>query len=353
MYPQIEESSCTDCGACIRHCPIMSEVETGKNPEIYASKFNDTDTILKSASGGIFMALASYVLDKNGVIFGCAYDENLVAKHIAVENKDDLKRLQSSKYVQSDTQGIYSEVKNALKNGRYVLFSGTGCQVAGLKAFLGKSYEKLLTADIVCHGVPSPLLFEKYVEYKGKKLGGKLVEYNFRTKEKYGWDKYYKISDGRKSKIENGSFDPYYNAFLVGKTLRESCYKCKFANVQRAGDITIGDYWGIQKIHPEFFDENGVSIVLVNSEKGKSVWREIAENITSIPSGLEKELVFNGNLSAPSQRPACRDTAYDGIDGDFDLYVKTKLAFKMNSKTKIKQMIPPKVKRRILKLIGK
>ena len=188
MYPQIDHDICVDCGVCLRHCPIAGDIKTGKNPEVFAAKFNDPDVVFKSTSGGVFMALAFFVLNKNGVVFGCAYDENLVAKHIAVEDKKELKRLQSSKYVQSDTKDVYTKVKTALVQDRYVLFSGTGCQVAGLKAFLGKDYEKLITTDIICHGVVSPLLFEKYIDYMGKKLGGKLSDYNFRSKEKSGWD---------------------------------------------------------------------------------------------------------------------------------------------------------------------
>lgn len=353
MYPRIDENLCINCGVCVKHCPIMSDVETSRNPEVFAAKYTNSDIVFKSTSGGVFMALALSIIDKNGVVFGCAYDENLVAKHIAVEDKANLKKLQSSKYVQSDTRGIYSKVKSVLEQGRYVLFSGTGCQIAGLKTFLKKDYEKLLTADIVCHGVPSPLLFEKYIDFMGRKLGGKLCEYNFRSKEKCGWDLYYKASNGRKSKSDYGFFDPYYNAFLVGKTYRESCYKCKFANAERAGDITLADYWGIQKMHPEIFDENGVSLVLINSKKGKKAWNDISQDITSTPSTLDKAIALNGNLSAPTERPKCRDTIYDGIGGDFDIYVKTKLAYKVNPKTKIKKMIPLSVKRKILKLIRK
>lgn len=352
-YPQVDDKLCVDCGICLSHCPVATDVHRGKNPEVFAAKFNDRDITFKSTSGGVFMALALFVLSKNGVVFGCAYDENLVAKHIEVSDKAELYRLQSSKYVQSDTKDIYTKVKLALKADKYVLFSGTGCQVAGLKAFLGKNYDKLFTTDIICHGVVSPKLFEKYVDYMSKRLGGKLSDFNFRSKEKRGWDLYYKATTDTKSKTDYGFFDPYYNAFLTGKTYRESCYNCKYANPERAGDITLGDYWGIQKMHPDFYDENGVSLVLVNSDKGKELWKNVADKITFIPSTLEKATILNGNLTAPSERPACRDTIFDGLDGDFDVYVKTKLAFKINPKTKLKKMIPPKMKRMILKLIRK
>ncbi len=296
------------------------------------------------------MPLAKKVIENGGVIFGCAYDENLVAKHIAVEDTKELYRLQSSKYVQSELGDTYSQVKAELLKGRRVLFSGTGCQTAGLRAFLKKDYENLLLVDIVCHGVPSPKLFENYIGWMGKKLGGKLNEYNFRSKEKRGWDLYYKATTDKKSKSDYGFFDPYYNAFLNCKTYRESCYECKFANAQRTGDITLADYWGIQKFHPEFFDTNGVSLILINTENGKKAFDEISESVTSIPSDLEKAVVMNKNLSAPSRRPECRDTIYEGFDKDFDSYVKTKLSFKVDPKMKIKKMIPMGIKNALKKL---
>lgn len=345
MYPHINESECIDCGVCVKHCPIMSKTSEDKTPKVYAAKSLKRDEMFKSSSGGLFPIIAKEILSKGGVVFGCAYDENLTARHISIDDEKDLYRLQSSKYVQSDMSGVYSEVKAELKKDRFVLFSGTGCQTSGLKTFLGKDYPKLYTVDIVCHGVPSPRLFANYIDWMGKKLGGKITEYNFRSKEKRGWDLYYKASNSKKSKSDYGFFDPYYNAFLVGKNYRESCYNCKFANPQRTGDITLADYWGIQKIHPEFYDENGVSLVLVNSEKGEQLWQEIKGEITYIKSSYDKASVMNGNLVAPSERPDCRDSIYEGYNGNFDEYIKTKLSYKINPKTKIKKMIPLSIKK--------
>lgn len=351
MYPFVNENDCISCGACIKHCPILSIKQEKKQPTVFAAKYKNRDLTFKSTSGGVFIAFANYVLEKGGIVFGCAYDENLVAHHIGIENKKDLYKLQSSKYVQSDIQNIYSKIKNELSKDRYVLFSGTGCQSAGLMTFLGKEYDKLINIDILCHGVPSPELFKNYINYMGKKLGGNLTEYNFRSKEKRGWDLYYKASNNKHSKSDYGFFDPYYNAFLNCKTYRESCYNCKFANTNRISDITLGDYWGIKKMHPEFYDNNGVSVVLLNREKGTAIWNKIKQNIDFIPSTVEKAAVMNGNLVESSKRPLCRDTIYDGFDGDFDSYINTKLAFKINPKTKIKKMIPVKLKDIIKKYI--
>lgn len=351
LYPEVDESICIECGICIKHCPILTDVSRCNIPKVYAAKYKDRGSTFKSTSGGLFIPIAKSVLSMGGVVFGCAYDENLVAKHIKVETEDELYRLQSSKYVQSDTRGIYKQVKTELENGKEVLFSGTGCQAAGLRSFLGKDYGNLLITDIVCHGVPSPKLFKNYIDYMGKKLGGTLTSYNFRSKEKRGWDLYYKAENGQKSKSDYGFFDPYYSAFLYCKTYRESCYECKFANKNRVSDITLADYWGIQKFHPEFFDENGVSLVLVNTEKGKKYLEKIKDKLEIIESDYNKASVMNANLVHPSKRPSCRDSIYDGFDcGNFETYAKTKLAFKINPKTKIKKMIPLGVKRFLRKL---
>lgn len=351
LYPEVDESICIECGICIKHCPILTDVSRCNIPKVYAAKYKDRGSTFKSTSGGLFIPIAKSVLSMGGVVFGCAYDENLVAKHIKVETEDELYQLQSSKYVQSDTRGIYKQVKTELQNGKEVLFSGTGCQAAGLRSFLGKDYGNLLITDIVCHGVPSPKLFKNYIDYMGKKLGGTLTSYNFRSKEKRGWDLYYKAENGQKSKSDYGFFDPYYSAFLYCKTYRESCYECKFANKNRVSDITLADYWGIQKFHPEFFDENGVSLVLVNTEKGKKYLEKIKDKLEIIESDYNKASVMNANLVHPSKRPSCRDSIYDGFDcGNFETYAKTKLAFKINPKTKIKKMIPLGVKRFLRKL---
>lgn len=207
--------------------------------------YSVTQKTKESTSGGIFIPLAKSTLEKGGVVFGCAYDENLVARHIAVEKEADLHKLQGSKYVQSDLSGIYSRVKSELKDGRNVLFSGTGCQVAGLRSFLGKDFDNLITVDIVCHGVPSPKLFEKYIGYLGSKLGEPVKSYNFRSKKRHGRGLFYDVETDNIGKGGSGFDDPYYNAFLNCKTYREGCYNCRFANCDRQGDITLADFWGI------------------------------------------------------------------------------------------------------------
>ncbi len=349
MYPRIDTEKCVDCGACVKHCPVLSPVKTAENPTVYGAKVRDSAVSKNSTSGGIFRPLAGAVLNTGGAVFGCAYDENLNARHIMVENTADLIKLQGSKYVQSDTRGVYSLVKSELLKERPVLFSGTGCQVAGLRSFLGdKDYPNLLTVDIVCHGVPSQKLFSRYLEYLGAKAGGKITSYNFRSKEKHGWGLYYKaVTDNNKTKTGYGYYDPYYYSFLNCMTYRESCYSCKFANSRRTGDITLADYWGIEMIDPSFYDKKGVSVVMINTEKGRNAWDNISEKTDFIPSSVKLAAKMNGNLSHPSKRPQCRDSIYCGLDGDISEYVEKRLKPGFMLKRRLKMLVPISVKGRI------
>lgn len=353
MYPVIDESVCVNCGACVKHCPVLNPLFAQRTPTVYAAKYRDSRATAESTSGGIFIPIAQSTLDNGGIVYGCSYDENLVARHISVENKNELFKLQGSKYVQSDISKIYSRIKADLDSDRYVLFSGTGCQVAGLRSFLGREYEKLTTVDIVCHGVPSPKLFAKYLDYLGKKYGEPVKYYNFRSKKRHGWGLFYELKTDKKSKGGNGFDDPYYNAFLNGKTYREGCYNCRFANCNRQGDITLADFWGIEYINPKFYSKNGVSLVLINTAKGNRLWKSLENCIDSTESTLEQAVKMNKNLSAPSSRPDCRNCIYDGIDGNFDEYVTQKLYVKPDLKRKIKAVLPVSFKGKIKHMLKK
>lgn len=351
LYPEVNEKLCIDCGICVKKCPILTDVKRQDTKKIYASKIKDEDALFRSTSGGVFYELAKLVLSKNGVVFGCAYDENFVARHIYVDNLEDVKKLQGSKYVQSNLEGVFVKVKDFLQSDTPVLFCGTGCQVAGLKAFLAEDYEHLYTADIVCHGVPSPKLFEKYLGWLENKTGEKISYFNFRSKKNHGWQHYFQYDTKSKSKVTYGLFDSYYNAFISSKTIRESCYSCKFANTRRTSDITLGDYWGIEQAHPEFYSSKGVSLVLVNSDKGLHLWQSINNNLTCIESTIEKAVPLNSNLVNPPQRPPCRDNIYTGIDDDFDKFVKINLKFKVNPLKRISMLIPADLKFKIKRFI--
>ena len=283
------------------------------------------------------------------MVFGCAFDEKLVARHIAIETQADLEKLQGSKYVQSNTKGVFQQAKTALDNGRYVLFSGTGCQVAGLKAFLGKDYEKLLTVDVVCHGVPSPELFRRYLQWLSLRNNGQITDYSFRYKGKKGWGLFYKYTVGKKSKTGSGFFDPYYYSFLKCHNYRGGCYSCRYAGENRPSDITLADFWSIKSQHKGFFDPKGNSAVIINSPKGEIYWDLVKEFFEYEESTYKKASVLNLNLIQPSPRPEVRDNFYKELDCDLEEYFGKKLKPPFQPKLRIKQMIPRWAK----KLLGK
>lgn len=344
LYPVVSDS-CVGCGLCLKHCPVAVEAQKPELQQVYAVRLRDNETTLKkSTSGGAFAPLAEEILERDGVVFGCAFDETLAARHIAVENKKDLVKLQGSKYVQSNTLGVFKEVKELLETGRNVLFSGTGCQVSGLKNFLGKDYLNLFTVDIVCHGVPSPRLFENYIAYLSLKETSVIKEYDFRNKEKKGWSLYYKYTTAKKSKTNYGFFDPYYYAFLMCQNYREGCYSCQYSSEKRAGDITLADFWSIKKTHPEFYNKRGNSVVIINSTKGEKLWKNINPRFDFVSSTYENASLYNDNLLVPSPRPDCRDDFYAGMDEDLVKYFNKKLRPPFQPKARIKQLIPEKFK---------
>ena len=348
LYPNINETLCNQCGLCEKICPMFRDDLQSDVLETFAAKSLNREQVLKSASGGIFPVLAESILEQNGVVFGCAYDENLVAKHIAIENLSELHKLQSSKYVQSDTLNTYKQAKAFLEQNRKVLYSGTPCQIAGLKAFYGKDCENLITVDLICHGVPSPKLFAKYIDWLYKRMGGKIIEYNFRTKEQGGWVAVKRIKARTKTKVKYfiPLLDPYFLAFAENKTLRECCYSCKYAYGKRASDLTIGDYWGIEKMHPDFFSRDGVSAVLINTHKGKKIWRKCSNKIKSIQSSFEN--IIKNNLKSPPERPISRNFIYNMEESIFKISFSTKLSYYLNySLRRLKRLTPNKIKQKI------
>lgn len=348
LSPVIDERTCNYCGLCLKHCPQNSPVKLNLG-NVYAVRLKNDKVLRKSASGGAFAALANYMLEQNGVVFGCAYDQNLMAVHICITSKDQLKRLQGSKYVQSNTGDTFSQVKEYLAHGYSVLYSGTGCQIAGLKAFLNKDYINLITVDVLCHGVPSPLLFSNYIKWLENKKG-RLQFFDFRDKEKYGWSETAKIISNNNTNYIKASVDPYYNAFLKGLTLRECCYKCKYARKERVSDITIGDYWGIEYVHPDFFDIRGVSLLMANTPSGAAYFKETTSEFDYIESTIEKAMAQNFHLKHPTTKPKARDYIYAGFNnGDFNRYLKSKL--KIRIKQKIFAIIPNNLKKLIKQMI--
>lgn len=356
LYPEIDTKKCINCGLCKKICPAINyKIDDIQNfPKAYAVKNKNMKDILKSSSGGVFILLAKYVINKQGIVYGAAYDENNNVNHIAIDKEEDLIKLQGSKYVQSNINTIYNDVKKNLNAKKLVLFSGTPCQIKGLKNFLMKDFINLLTCDIVCHGVPSQKLFKVYLSYLEKKYGKKIKNYDFRNKEKKGWGLIAKITFIDNSvKYINSDFDPYYSNFLNCNTYRESCYNCKFATTKRDSDITLADYWGILSIHNEFYDEKGVSLILVNSYKGEELIKQIKNNICIIKTDLNYAITRNKNLKQPSIRPEKRSRIYKNINIlSNDDFIKNNLQYKVTIKKIIKILVPNKLKKYIMKVKG-
>ena len=312
LYPVVISDKCVQCGICLEVCPALKSNVFGHG---FSKKFygfsGKNDYKIHSASGGFATFLSERIIDEGGVVCGCALIGK-EAKHIIVKNKEDLRALQSSKYVQSSTLGVFKNLKKILDDGRIVLFIGTPCQVQGLKLFLKKDYYNLILIDLICHGVPSPKLFLNYLNYLEEKEKSRIQDYNFRYKLKRGWGTYfyYYCIDTRKKRTGPLELDKYGNDFIKAFNYRESCYLCNFANLEaRPGDFTIGDFWGILKVNPAKFDKYGVSSVIVNTPKGSGLINKYMNNSLFCVK-KEDVLLKQGNLIHPTPRPQIRDEYY-------------------------------------------
>lgn len=281
-YPKIDSTSCIECNLCRKCCPVISK-ENGSRSEklVVAAKSKNEASRLKSSSGGIFSLLSEAVLVQEGVVYGAALSEDCKSVfHVGINQKRDLWKLQGSKYVHSKIGNCYKEAKKDLESGRKVLFTGTPCQIEGLRSYLRKEYDNLYLQDVVCHGVPSPLVWRRYIEYREMQARGSVERIYFRHK-KYGWNMsslLLEFSNGRKY-IGNKREDLYLRGFLANLFLRPSCYQCSFKGLDRNSDITLADFWGIDNIFPNMNDDKGISAVMINSEKGGELFDKIKDKI--------------------------------------------------------------------------
>lgn len=271
LFPAIDESKCNQCGLCIEICPVKTvvPVETIDEPAVYAAWTKDRELLRRSTSGGAFSEIARGVLDKGGVVFGAAYDENMVVQQVAVEAWADLDKLRGSKYVQSDVGDSYRQAKDYLDAGRCVLYSGTPCQIAGLYAAVGNDYDNLLTCGLICHGVPSPKVFRMYLDTLKKRYHSRVTGFAFRDK-RIDWKHPTVRIEMENGKIINDSnLDNHYNlGFLKNVFLRTSCYECPAKTGELVADITIGDFWELIKHQPKLINYEGTSAILINTERG-------------------------------------------------------------------------------------
>lgn len=273
-YPKVDESLCVDCGACERTCPVLTPFES-RRPQKQFAAINPDETIRKqSSSGGIFTMLAEKVIDEGGVVFGVRFDKNWQAIFDYTETVKGLAAFRGSKYVQARVGIVFRQVRDFLKQGRKVLFTGTPCQVSALRHFLHHEYENLLLVDFICHGVPSPKVWRLYLDEVTKNAIRAINDVQFRNKNQ-GWKRYnFDMTYDKDEKRYNISSwhqeNHYMRVFLRDVILRPSCYDCKAKGGRSGSDLTIADFWGIAQLNPEMDDDGGTSLVLVNSEKGAS-----------------------------------------------------------------------------------
>ena len=318
--PVVLEDKCTDCGLCEKSCPVLSPIKKEYFEQYgYAAWNKDKKVRKESSSGGFFTEVASSILRQGGCVAGAVYDENFKVKHTIIFNIEELNRLRGSKYAQSNIGNTFVEIKRLLKTEVPVLFSGTPCQVAGLYRYLRKRYENLYTIDLVCHGVPSPLIFEQYKEYLTKKHKiNKITNINMRRK-KTSWCfyctsiRYTKETPNgasleKKEYIGNWFKDPFTRLFLREYILHSCCYDCEYKNMQRMGDITMSDFWGYKSTgRKDRNTDEGISMILVNSENGKMLFEQSKEGLVYFPRTAEEISKSQQNLSASCPCPENRE----------------------------------------------
>lgn len=296
------------CNLCRQVCPENNELKRCEAKEAYASWSLDEQERMSSSSGGIASIFyANFITEKKGTVFGCSYDENLQLKFSSATKLEELKKYKTSKYSQAYIGKTFKQIEKELINNRYVLFIGTPCQIAGLKSYLKKDYEKLLTIDLICHGVPSQKYLDDYIE--SLNLLEKPDNLTFRGEHNFFFTLYKNKKIIYSQKSNN---DKFFSAFLQGLFYRENCYTCNYANSNRIGDITIGDFWGLGKEIPfKHSTEKGVSLVLINNEKGNKFFNEIKDKIFFEKRTLEEAIKGNDQLRHPTNRHKSHDLFLD------------------------------------------
>lgn len=336
IYPHIDTKKCVDCGLCEKICPTQDKNKDKilyQTPNIcYAAWNKDLNSRLIATSGGIFSLIAKIFINKGGVVYGSAMNKDLIAQHIRITDASMLHLLSGSKYMQSNTNNTYSQVKEDLKLGKKVLYSGTPCQIAGLRSFLIKNYDNLYTIDLVCHGTPSPSIFNEHLKYLETQNKKKIIAYSFRYKKRTGWGPYisYKFETGERSTKMLGE-DFYAQCFYSSFINRKSCYICEYSQSKRVGDITLSDFWGSEKHIKELrkVRKYGYNMVMCNTLKGESLLSDINQNINKIPCNID--IAINGDirLKQATQEPDIRKEIYADYIKYGYLYIVNKYSRKI------------------------
>lgn len=321
LFPVIDTAKCIQCSRCEKVCPVLQTLKGDQHTLAFAVKSKNSAEREISTSGGVFPLLAEWTLNKGGIVFGAAYDEDFAVRHVAVADRKMLCLLQGAKYTQSVIGTSFREAEKELKSGRQVLFSGTPCQCAGLKSYLGKEYDNLLLVDLICHGVLSPKVWQDYIDYRSLKEndGKRPVKINMRSKSsgwsRYGYSTEFDYGNGKVTRIHN-SQDLFMKAFVGNICLRSSCSDCKAKGVERCTDVTLGDYWGIWNQHPEFDDNKGTSVVFVHSQKGRMIMEQLQDEMDCLEVEIEDAYKENGSLINSSAAHPARAEFLEQVTAD-------------------------------------
>lgn len=351
LFPVINLELCIDCGKCDRICDARHSYQKDSLRECFAVSAMREDIRKVSSSGGAFAVLAETVLKKGGYVCGAAYgqEEPSVVEHILIHRREELPLLQGSKYVQSNAWVVFSDIADLLKQGETVLFSGTPCQVAGLKSYLGRTYDNLLTVEVICHGVPSQRMFRDYLQ---NAFGGAVRRFTFRDK-KFGWGyaATVQMASGKCVSVHRKA-SSFYDGFIRGYLLRKSCYVCTFAAAERCADITVGDYWGVFQAHGDTLRkerkkwESGVSACIVNTEAGKNLFRMAEQELYRLPASFDRIAKENYRLLHGDPEPERRKVwmelyRKEGYRGIEEFFQKNR---ENPFKVKLKELLPGNVK---------
>ncbi len=348
-HPQINKEKCINCNLCVKVCPIIHKLEGNVFLRKAYACINKNETERKkSSSGGIFVLLAKEIIKNNGVVYGACLNNEFKVVHQRITSEKEIEKLMGSKYVQSEIGENFKAVQKDLKKGYQVLFTGTPCQIEGLKAFLRKEYDNLYTQDIICHGVPSPLVWEKYKRYR-KEIDHEIPqEISFRNKDE-GWHLYnmkFSYKSGAYKQIQKE--DLFMKAFLKNTILRNSCYNCNVKKINRVSDITLGDYWGIEKFFEQMDDNKGVSAVIIQSQKGMELFDKIKENLIFEKTTIDDIVKYNPSLNKSVDCDPNREKFFENMNKiSFDELVR-----KYTYKPTIIKRVIRKIKK-IIKLIIK
>ncbi len=301
LYPEVDAGKCVDCGLCGKVCAFNESYDRSMNldvPLVYGARHKDPDEVMASRSGAAFISVSDHVLEHGGVVYGAGYEDHFRVVHKRALTREERDGFRGSKYVQSDMGDCFRQVKNDLKEGRTVLFSGTPCQISGLNSYVGNELRnKLYLVDIVCHGVPSPYIWRDYLAYLERKHGSEICRVDFRDKREFGWAAHresFEYCNGLK-----GSGTGYTTLFYEHIMFRHSCGKCHFANTVRPGDITLADFWGWEKTDPSLnADDRGISLVFLNTEKGRRLFEGAGKYMDIVPAELD--MCIQSNMRMPS-----------------------------------------------------